>query len=172
MLDSTPVVMGHCLAMVWLLCYKVSDSLGSHFVYSSATCKLLLLFFLTVPSITSVTVTSSLGNPVRVGSTVMVTCAVELSAVVMESELSLLTVTAQLTGGGNTLTPSGPTISGSTLTYSFTLGPLLRTHSDNYTCTTTIGPASTFLTAAEIGQLSNIIAITTGKPIQVSVQEN
>ena len=119
--------------------------------------------FLSVPSITSVTVRSSPGNPVRVGSTVTVTCEVELSTSVIASELSLLTVNAQLTGGGNTPTSSGPTISGSTLTYSFSLGPFMRTDSDNYTCTATIDSPSSFLTPAVISQRTDIVRITTGK---------
>ena len=116
---------------------------------------------LSVPSITSVTVRSSPGNPVRVGSPVTVTCAVELSAAVTETDLSLLTVNAQLTGGGNTPTSSGPTISGSTLTYSFSLGPFMRTGSDNYTCTATIGPTDpSFLTPALTDRQADTIAIT------------
>ena len=121
------------------------------------------LIFPSVPSITSVTVRSSPGNPVRVGSTVTVTCVVELTATVIMSELSVLTTAAQLTGGGNTPTSSSPTISGSSLTYSFSLGPFMRTDSDNYTCNATIGSPSSFLTAAATDQGANIVRITTGK---------
>ena len=128
-------------------------------------CKIIVPLFLSVPSITSVTVRISPDNPVRVGSTVTVTCEVELSVAVIVTELSLLTVNAQLTGGGITLTSSGPTISGSTLTYSFSLGPFMRTDSDNYTCTAIISSPSSFLTPAATGQRTNFlrIIIMTGK---------
>ena len=128
-----------------------------------ATSSKVVPLFVSVPSITSVAVRSSPGNPVQVGSTVMVTCVVRLSAAVTETELSLLTVNAQLTGGGNTPTSSGPTISGSTLTFSFSLGPFMRTDSDNYTCTATIDSPSSFLTPAVINQQTDIVGITTGK---------
>ena len=119
-----------------------------------------------MPNITSVAVSSNTDNPVQVGSTVAVTCVVELSVAVTEEELSLLTVNAKLTGGGSTPTSSGPTVPGTTFTYSFSLGPFMRTDSDNYTCMATITPAesdSSFLAAAVTGQREDIVRITTGK---------
>ena len=86
-----------------------------------------------------------------------------MSETITESELSFLTVLAQLTGGGNSLISKMPTVSGTTLTYIFSLGPFIGTNSENYTCTATIsGPDSVYLTAAETGELSDTITITTG----------
>ena len=124
-------------------------------------------FFLSVPSVTSVSVRSDPNSPVSVGSAVLVTCTVVLSSAVMEYELLLITIHAWLTRAGNTMLALGePTISGMTLTYTFSLDSFTGSDSGNYTCTATIRPASAYLTAAVTGVLSNTTAIIAGTAIK------
>ena len=108
------------------------------------------------------TITSDQANPVNAGTTVRVTCTVELSPAVVESDLSLLMVDAQLSRDGTPLTLTGPTVAGTTFTYTIQLDSFGRSDSRNYTCTATVRPQqpSTFLT--ESGEQSDTARLTAG----------
>ena len=98
-----------------------------------------------------------------VGADVTVTCTVELGPSVVESDLSVLMVDAQLSRNGTPLTLTAPTVAGTTFTYTIQLNSFGRSDSGNYTCTATVRPqpSSTFLT--ESGEQSNTARITVGK---------
>ena len=118
------------------------------------------------PSITVSTSGDSF-SPVRsVGSSVTMNCTVELSSTVMESDLSLLMVDAQLSRDGTPLTLTDPIVTGTTFTYTTQLSPFGRTDSGNYTCNATVRPQSlttaTYLIASKRCQ-SDVIKITTGR---------
>ena len=91
-------------------------------------------------------------------------CTIELGPAVMESEISLLMVDAQLSRDGVPLTLSSPTLTGTTVSYDATVSSFSETDVGNYTCSATITPrpSSTFLTG--MGQLqSSPFEITIGK---------
>ena len=117
-----------------------------------------------VPDPQSVTVTSSLGTIILSGSDVTVNCTVELGPVVMESELSLLIVDAQLSRDGVPLAQTNPTVSGTAFIYITQLNSFRRNDSGNYTCTATVRPqpTSTFFTGMGMDRTFNTVRITTG----------
>ena len=78
-------------------------------------------FSSSVPPPASVTITSNQANPVNAGSTVRVICTVELSPVVVDSDLSVLMVDVQLSRDGTPLTLTDPTVAGTTFTYTIQL---------------------------------------------------
>ena len=71
-------------------------------------------------------------------------------------------VDAQLSRDGTTLALTGPTVAGTTFTYTIQLDSFGRNDSGNYTCTATVRPqpTSTYLTGS--GVLSNVTRVTTG----------
>ena len=97
-------------------------------------------FSSSVPPPASVTITSNQANPVNAGSTVRVICTVELSPVVVDSDLSALMVDAQLSSDRTPLTLTGPTVDGITFTYTIQLDSFGTNDSGNYTCTATVRP--------------------------------
>ena len=99
---------------------------------------------------------------VTVGSAVTLTCTVELGPVVVDSDLSLLMVDAQLSRDETTLPLTGPTVTGTTFTYTIQLNSFEWNDSGNYTCTATVRPHSTsvYLTGSAI--LSETIYIQAG----------
>ena len=107
-------------------------------------------------------VTSNPDSPVNVMSTVTMNCIIELGPAVMESELSLLMVDAQLSRDGTPLTLTGPTVTGTRFTYARQFESFGRTDSGNYTCTATVTPqpSSTYLTGS--GSRTSTAKITTG----------
>ena len=107
-------------------------------------------------------VTSNPASPVNDTYTVTVNCVVELDPAVMESDLSLLMVGAQLSRDGTPLTLTGPTVTGTRFTYARQFESFGRTDSGNYTCTATVTPqpSSTYLTGSGSG--TSIVNITTG----------
>ena len=80
----------------------------------------------------------------------------------MESDLSVLMVDAQLSRDGTPLTLTGPTVAGTTFTYTIQLNSFGRSDSGNYTCTATVRPQppSTFLT--ESGEQSDTDELVIG----------
>ena len=86
------------------------------------------------------TITSDQANTVNAGSTVTVTCTVELNPSVVDSDLSVLMVDTQLSRDGTPLTLSGPTVAGTTFTYTIQLDSFEWSDSGNYTCTVTLRP--------------------------------
>ena len=95
-------------------------------------------------------------------SAVSVICVVELGPSVMESDLSLLMVDAQLSRDGTPLTLTSQTVTGTTFTYTRRFESFGRSDSGNYTCTATIRPqpSSTYLTGS--GSQSDTAKITIG----------
>ena len=107
-----------------------------------------------------VTVTSS--DNVTSGSSVTVMCTVGLNSAILESELSLLMVMAQLFRDGTPLTLTGQTVSGTTFTFNTTVNSFSESDSGSYTCTATVtSPSSQFITG--MGQReSDPLEITIG----------
>ena len=116
-----------------------------------------------VPSPASMSVTSSPSDPVSVTSTVTVTCTVKLNSAILESDLSLLMVTAQLTHPNGTVLSLSNSVTGTTFTYTTQLNSFRRGDSGNYTCTATITPqpVATYLTGT--GVLIDTVKITARK---------
>ena len=115
-------------------------------------------------------VTSTPSSPINdITSTVAVNCVVELGPSVMESELSLLMVDTQLSRDGTPLPLTGPTVSGTTLTYTTQFETFRRSDSGNYTCTATVGPqpTSTYLSGTIV--LSDTIKLTARKSHAVTI---
>ena len=96
---------------------------------------------LTVPAPTSVTVTN---GSVNAGSTVTLTCTVELSPAVDVP----VTVNTVWTGPDGFMTTNTAQRMGSTTTYTSTamVSSFGRDQSGNYTCTATVSSTSSFLT--------------------------
>ena len=108
------------------------------------------------------TITSDPVSPIQsVGADITVTCTVELGPSVVESDLSVLMVDAQLSRDGTPLTLTGPTVAGTTFTYTIQLNSFGRTESGNYTCTATVSSSSSFLTGS--GSQSGTARVTVGK---------
>ena len=89
---------------------------------------IILMFCPTVPDSHSITITSSSGSVVQNGSSVTLTCTIELDPAVRESELPLLLVDALLLKDGaddpmalTALTLTGTTFSYTTLIYTLIL---------------------------------------------------
>ena len=132
----------------------------------------ILHYFITMVSVVptpSITLSAS-GNsssPFRsVGSQVTLNCTVELGPLVMESELSLLTVDTQLSRDGTPMmTPTEPRMTGTTFTYTRRFESFGRMESGNYTCTAIVRlrqPTVQHLIPSNISQ-SDIVKITTGR---------
>ena len=108
-------------------------------------------------------ITSTPASPVNeVMSAVSVICVVELGPSMMESDLSLLTVDAQLSRDGTPVTLADPTMTGTTFTYTKQFESFGRSDSGNYTCTATIRPqpSAAYLTGS--GSQSDTAKITIG----------
>ena len=107
-------------------------------------------------------------SPIQpLGSDVTLICTVELDPAIVQSDLSLLMVDAQLSRDGTPLALTGPTVTGTTFTYTIQLDSFGRSDSENYTCTATVRPlpTSNYLTGS--GQDFSIIEITTGERLSI-----
>ena len=117
---------------------------------------------LTVPDPQSVAVTSS-GNIVPSGSTVSLMCTVVLNSAILESELSLLMVDAQLSRDGTLLTLTGPLVTGTAYTFTATVDFFSESDAGNYTCSATVSPQPSSQHLTGTGQLqSSSYEITIG----------
>ena len=120
--------------------------------------------FSIVPDPQHVTLTSSLGNIVVRGSNVTLTCSVQMSSSVTDSEVSLLMVDVQfIMPNGTTLNLSHPEILGTTYTFTIQVTYLSDDDVGNYTCLATArrGPLSTYLTGT--GELSGKTELRIGE---------
>ena len=109
----------------------------------------IVLCFNAVPGQLSVSMNSDPVGPIQpLGSDVTLRCTVQLDPAIVESDLSLLIVDAQLSQDGTPLVLTGPTVTGTTFTYTIQLDSFGRSDSGNYICTATIRPqpTSTYLT--------------------------
>ena len=107
-------------------------------------------------------VTSNMADFVQVGSDVTLTCAIEFGTTVVDSDLSLLMVDAQLSRNGTPLTLTGPTVTGTTFTYTIQLDSFGRNDSGNYNCSATVKPKPTSSYLVGEQTLSNVVRVTTG----------
>ena len=118
---------------------------------------------LTVPDPQSVAVTSS-SNIVSSGSTVSLMCTVELNSAILESELSLLMVDAQLSRDGTPLILTGPSVTGTTYIFTATVISFSESDVGNYICRATVSPHPSSQHLTGTGQLqSSPFEITIGK---------
>ena len=86
----------------------------------------------------------------------------ELGPSVVDSDLSVVMVDAQLSRDGTPLTLTGPTVAGTTFTYTIQLNSFGNDDIGNYTCTAMVRPQqpSTFLT--ESSEQSDTARVTSG----------
>ena len=119
---------------------------------------------LSVPIPASVTIISDQANPINAGSTVRVTCTVELSPAVVDSDLSAIVVDTQLSRDGTPLTVTHLTVADTIFTYTIQLDSYGWNDSGNYTCTATVRPQphSTFLITTESSESSDTVRVTAG----------
>ena len=118
-----------------------------------------------VPAPTSVTLTGSNPSPIRPGSDVRLICSVKLSPLVVESDLSVLLVDAQLSRDGTPLALTGnPVVAGTIFTYTMQLDSFGKSDSGNYTCTATVRSNSTYLINSG-SLMSGYIEVSTGVEI-------
>ena len=103
------------------------------------------MHILTVPTQSSIMLTSSGGySGIQIiGSHITLTCTLELNSVIQSSEIFSLTVDAQLSRDETLLALTGPTVTGTTFSYTRQFKSFGRNDSGNYTCTATIRPQST-----------------------------
>ena len=117
-----------------------------------------------VPSQILVTLNSNMSNPISLpGSDVILTCIVELSPLLVGSNLSLLMVDVWMFKDETTLALTGPTMIGSTFTYTVKLDSFGRNDSGIYACTATVQPQpnSMYLTGI-IPETMDTIPLSTG----------
>ena len=120
-----------------------------------------------VPSPSSITLVSSdhssRPNSLPIlGSDVTLTCTLKLHSAVVPSELLLLMVDTQLSRDGTLLALSGPTVSGTTSTYTRRFETFGRSDSGNYTCTASVGSDSAFTYITGNETLSTTVNIKAG----------
>ena len=87
----------------------------------------------------------------------------ELNPAILESEVPLLRVGAQLSRDGTPLTLAGPTVTNTTFTYTTQLNLTQESDYGSYTCTATIRPQLSSIYLTGIDKLSDSIAIEPGK---------
>ena len=88
-----------------------------------------------------------------------------LNSAVLNSEIFLVTVDAQLSMDGTQLDLTGPIVSGTVLTYTTLLKSFQESDFGSYTCIATVRPhaSSTYLTGVDV--LSDILSINAGNCI-------
>ena len=101
---------------------------------------------------------------VVLGSDVILTCTVELSSAVVDSDLILIMVDTQLSRDETPLTLTGLTVTGTTFVYTIHLSSFDRRDAGNYTCTATVRPkpTSTHITASGESVQTAAIVIMAG----------
>ena len=94
-----------------------------------------------VPALFSVIVTNDVANLIRpVGSSITLTCTVKLGPAVRVAEVPLLMVEAQLSRDEIRFNLTGPTVTGTTFTYTRQFESFERNDSGNYTCIAVVEP--------------------------------
>ena len=94
------------------------------------------------------TVTTNPASITAAGTSVDVICTVELGPAVVESDLSLLVVDAQLSRDGTTLALTGPTMNGIRFIFSSQIASFQMSSVGDYICTATVSlrSAQTYIT--------------------------
>ena len=107
------------------------------------------------------------------GSAITVTCTVELNSAIVESDLSLLNVSAQLFQNGTPLTLPDPVRTGRNFDYTIRLSSFSIADVGNYTCNATIKPQSsaTYLDG-DIVSPSIEFRVATGEIIPARYHDN
>ena len=124
----------------------------------------IITFTCTVPDPQSVFLTSNQVDPNVNGDGVILICTVNMRQEILDSEIFLLMVDAQLSQpDGTPLALTGPTVTGTTFTYTTRLKSFGRSDSGNYTCMATIRPQPSSVYLHGTGELSNTTRITTGE---------
>ena len=115
--------------------------------------------------ISNVNIISHPVSPIVEGTCVTLTCTVELGPSVVESDLSVLMVDAQLSRDGTPLNLTGPTVAGTTFTYTIQLNSFGRNDSGNYTCTATARSQSPlpYISSSGTTSSSSMVRVITGK---------
>jgi hypothetical protein len=93
---------------------------------------------------------------------------VELNSGILESDLLLLMVSAQLTHPNGTMLSLSNTVRGTTFTYTTQLNSFGRSDSGSYTCTATVRPQPTATYLSGSGVLSSAIEIT-ARELSISI---
>ena len=130
-------------------------------------CKYIITYAIpTVPDPQSVTVTSSLGTMVRIGSDITLTCSVQMGENVLSAHLeSLMTVNASITKPDETIVVlSSPKIERT----AYKLTTQIKSFGDddvgNYVCNATVEPSPTAIYLTGMGQrVSSPLKIVIGK---------
>ena len=95
------------------------------------------------------------------------TCTVELGPGLVDSDLSLIEVDAQLYRDGAPLSLSGPTVvTDTTLTYSTQLDLSVRNNSESYTCMATVRPRDESAYINGSTNVSKLNVVSTGMIVQ------
>ena len=124
-------------------------------------------FLHAVPDPQSVSLSSDPVTPVISGRDVTLVCTVRMSQDhIMDSEIFLLMADSQIfQPDGTPLTTMGPSVTGTTFTYTAMVNSFGRSDSGNYTCNATVGaqPSAIYLT----GIVTMVVTarITTGRLI-------
>ena len=109
-----------------------------------------------------------------VGTSVTLTCTLMLNLAIVASDISLLMVDAMLSRDGTPLTLTGPTVTGTTFTYTTQINSFGRIDSGNYICTATVRPKPTqmynIVYHAGNKMLSSVINIRAGKINNISTK--
>ena len=100
-------------------------------------------------------------SPITPGSDITLICMVKMDERVLEADLSLLEVDAQLSKNGAPLSLTGPSVTGTTFTYTAQLNSFGRSDSGNYTCIANVSSNSYYL-------IENVLLISGNTYISIS----
>ena len=129
-------------------------------------------FLHAVPDPQSVSLSSDPVTPVISGRDVTLVCTVRMSQDhILDSEIFLLMADSQIfRPDGTPLTTTGPSVTGTTFTYTAMVNSFGRSDSGNYTCNATVRPLSesTSLYLTGIEMLSSKISIIAGKFVLIN----
>ena len=73
-------------------------------------------------------------------------CTIELDTIILESDLSLLNVSAEISRNGTILTQTSQSVDGTTFNIGATVNFFSQSDIGNYVCTATVMPLSSSLT--------------------------
>ena len=124
-----------------------------------------ILIVYAVPTPSFITLTSSKAQDFIqiIGSNITLTCAMKLNSSILDSEIFLLTMDAELLRNGIPLSLVGPIVNRTTFTYTTQLNSFGKNDFGNYTCMATIRPqpTSAYLTGTDV--LSETLIIIPGE---------
>ena len=128
-------------------------------MYLTSYCAWVFLYIITVPVSVDLSHSPLPPDLTTEGERTTFTCTVELGPCLVDSDLSLIEVDAQLYRDGAPLSLSGPTVvTDTTLTYSTQLDLSVRNNSENYTCMATVRPRDESAYINESTNVSNVVS--------------